>query len=293
MTMLKVESLRSVRAGWLRAQGEVAYLRMLFAGKRYFDAIAREQRFNPYHDILGRFTTADGDAGGGNGDRPQLANRRIVIGRVKIGDRYYNVTRQQERELISAVENATQAIARVRKIEEGWQSTAGPVVTDPNSAEGAIRIYRDLAQEANGRALVLERGGVPLGFNSLQEFRRFGSEARNSLMFAGQADAEPYITGSAVTGYKYTTGRAFDVGRTSDFDLVIVSPRLIQVARERGVELRSSGARTGPLSEPQLETLGLGHTVRTLSERSGRDVNIMIYRSVEDLDRRGPSIPVR
>ena len=40
---------------------------MLLAGQRYFDALSREQKFNPNHDNLGRFTTGDGTVNGGAG----------------------------------------------------------------------------------------------------------------------------------------------------------------------------------------------------------------------------------
>ena len=193
---------------------------------------------------------------------------------------------------MSAAENAAQAVARVRRVEEGWQSTAGPFITDPNSPDGAIRIYRELAQEANGRALVLERGGVPLGFNSRQEFQSFGREARNGLMFAGQADAELYLRGSSVTGYSYRTGRAFDVGRDSDYDVAIVSSRMMQQARTSGYQLRSGGNRTTELTPRQLQDLNLTSLVRTLSVRTGRKVTIMIYESEALIQSRGPNLKV-
>lgn len=196
------------------------------------------------------------------------------------------------RPCISAAENAAQAVARVRRVDEGWQSTAGPFITDPNSGDGAIRIYRDLAQEANGRALVLERGGVPLGFNSRQAFQAFGSLARNSLMFAGQADAELYLRGSSVTGYSYRTGRAFDLGRDSDYDFAIVSPRLMEQARMSGYQLRSSGNRTTELSPRQLRDLNLANFVQTLSAQTGRKVTIMIYESEAIIQSRGPNLRV-
>ncbi|NOT71312.1 MAG: hypothetical protein HOP09_08560 [Hyphomicrobium sp.] len=59
MTSMTIATLHKVRADWLRVQGEVAYLRMLFASSRYLKAIEREQRFNPYHDDARLFTTAD------------------------------------------------------------------------------------------------------------------------------------------------------------------------------------------------------------------------------------------
>lgn len=71
MTSSNIATLHKVQADWLRVQGEVAYVRMLFAATKYRDAIAREQRFNPYHDDAGRFTTADGAGGSGAGGEPR------------------------------------------------------------------------------------------------------------------------------------------------------------------------------------------------------------------------------
>jgi hypothetical protein len=281
-----------VRADWRRVQSEVAYVRMMVSAHRLMTTLREqdERKFNPYHDDAGRFTTAEGDTGGGTGDRPQLANRRIVTGRVFVGGRTYTVTRSQERDLVSAAANAAQAVARVRKVEEGWQSTSGPFITDPNSADGAIRVYRDLAQEANGRALVLERGGVPLGFNSRQEFRAFGSEARNSLMFAGQADAELYLRGSSVTGYRYRTGEPFDAGKDSDYDFAIVSPRLMERAHELGIATLGRGTRTGPLREIQLRQLGLDRPLARIKELTDRKSSFVIFRDSKVLEQRGPSL---
>jgi predicted nucleotidyltransferase len=297
MQMEKVWTLDAVKADWARVKCEVAYVRTIVAAHLLMKALRRqgEQKFNPGQPRIPAGQTGGGQwtDGGDSADSVHLANARRATSRVIVGGRTYTVTSSQETDLIFASENAAQAMVRVRQLDPEWRPATGPSITDPNSADGAIRAYRDLAQEANGRAIVLERGGVPLGFNSRHEFQAFGSEARNSLMFAGHADAEPYLTGSAVTGYKYTTGQLFDVGRRSDYDLAIVSPRLIQMARERGIELRSRGARTGQIEETELKLLGLENTVRTLQEYSGRDVHIMIYRSTEDLAPRGPNIPVR
>ena len=57
-------TLRQARADWLRVESEVAYVRVLILGQRYFEALAREQRFNPNHDALGRFTTGEGQGSG-------------------------------------------------------------------------------------------------------------------------------------------------------------------------------------------------------------------------------------
>lgn len=67
MRMESGVSLRSVRADWLRVESEVAWLRMLFSAHVYKQALDRQQKFNPYHDEAGRFTTAEGAVAGGAG----------------------------------------------------------------------------------------------------------------------------------------------------------------------------------------------------------------------------------
>jgi Bacterial EndoU nuclease len=68
MPMQNVWTLDEVKADWARVKCEVAWVRMLFAARDYRLAVERSQKFNPYHDEAGRFTTADGDTGGGAGN---------------------------------------------------------------------------------------------------------------------------------------------------------------------------------------------------------------------------------
>ena len=63
----------------LRVEGDVAYVRMLAALERLKIVVAREDKFNPNHDDLGRFTTADGAVTGpghalGDGQKPGSGN---------------------------------------------------------------------------------------------------------------------------------------------------------------------------------------------------------------------------
>ncbi len=81
---------------------------------------------------------------------------------------------------------------------------------------------------AEARLIVIERGGLLLGFNSREDYASFGRSARTALNEAGYPEAVPYMRGSAVTGYSYRTGEAFDVGRRSDYDIAIVRPRLLE-----------------------------------------------------------------
>jgi filamentous hemagglutinin len=98
------------------------------------------------------------------------------------------------------------------------------------------------------------------------------------------------LSGSAVTGKSFSTGAAFDAGRVSDFDIALASRTLLSKAREIGVQLRSAGARTAPLTAGQVQRLGLGPLQRTLSNMARRPVNFMIYGDAEFAAARAPSI---
>ncbi|WP_232282831.1 RHS repeat-associated core domain-containing protein [Roseiflexus sp. RS-1] len=131
---------------------------------------------------------------------------------------------------------------------------------------------------------------IPLGFKNANEFAQFGARLKGGLENAGYEGVQAIFQGSSVTGVKYTTGAPFDVGRVSDFDIALASPTLLQRAKELGIELRGGGTRTGPLGRGDLEALGLLDLREELSQLVGRDVNFMIYKSVEDAVRRSPSI---
>lgn len=76
----------------------------------------------------------------------------------------------------------------------------------------------------------------------------------------------------------------------SDFDIALASPDLLQRAQSLGIGLRSGGTRTGPLSERDLQVLGLDSLASKLSAQAGRDVNFMIYDSAATATGRAPSL---
>lgn len=131
---------------------------------------------------------------------------------------------------------------------------------------------------------------MPSGFANAKEFSSFSSSIRDGLSKAGYGSVEPILQGSAVTGKSYRTGQAFDVGRTSDFDIALASPELLRKAESLGIGLRSGGSRTGPLGTRDLRALGLNDLASQLSKQSGRDVNFMIYGSTPSATSRAPSI---
>jgi hypothetical protein len=259
-------------------------------------------RFNPNHDELGRFTFADGGGGGRGSDTAtgEPGNDRVRVAQagppratrqVTVSAGTFNATEAEATELLQVARRAENALTRVRQVDEDFRPAAS--ISGNETARGAIDSYRALAQQAEARATVLERGGVPLGFSSRQEFQAFGASARNSLMFSGQADAEIFLRGSSVTGFGYETGELFDSGRRSDYDFAIVSPRLFQRAAEAGIALRGGNTRTGVLRESALKDLGLNNVLVQFRQHTGRDVSIVLYRSREDLAKRGPHLPVQ
>ena len=78
----------------------------------------------------------------------------------------------------------------------------------------------------------------------------------------------------------------------SDFDVALGGEDIFNAARGAGIGLRGGGIRTGPLKALDLEWLGLTGLRADLSQRAGRPVNFMIFRSIDDALGRSPSIPV-
>jgi hypothetical protein len=138
--------------------------------------------------------------------------------------------------------------------------------------------------------------GRPLGLaddKTFQEFKSILKEEKTNF----PDDVTFAVRGSAVNGngFNKSTGKYdkdfFDVGRKSDHDLAVMSRELLRKAQETGVVVRDSGTRTAPLSERQIEKLGLLPTIEKIRELTGRnDTTIVIYRSNESLNRRGANI---
>lgn len=146
-------------------------------------------------------------------------------------------------------------------------------------------------RESEARLLVIERGGLPLGFNSREDFAAFGLTLRRGLAPSGQSGAEVFLRGSAVTGYSYRTGEAFDIGRQSDFDVAIVSPVLLRELSARGLRLTAGGRRSESFGVRKLQRLGLPNLPVRWSAQA-RDVTYMVYRSRAEMEARGPFAPI-
>ncbi|HEV7610153.1 MAG TPA: DUF6531 domain-containing protein [Steroidobacteraceae bacterium] len=140
--------------------------------------------------------------------------------------------------------------------------------------------------------LAANRGGIPFGFATADEFAKFGTSLNRGLDSAGFKDVQAIMQGSAVTGRSYKTGIPFDVGRVSDFDVALTSNGLFQAAKDAGIPLRTQGTRTGPLTARDLTLLGLRNLQREVSKQAGRPVKFMIFNSAEGALRKAPSIVI-
>jgi hypothetical protein len=125
---------------------------------------------------------------------------------------------------------------------------------------------------------------IPHGFSNADEFQQFGSRLRGGL----PEGTQPLFQGSSVTGRSYKTGKAFDAGRQSDFDIALAGPDLFGKAKDLNLKAKD-GTRIGPLSPKNLEDLGLSDLQRQLSELAGRPVKFMLFNSIEEALRR-PSL---
>ncbi|HEV8650181.1 MAG TPA: hypothetical protein VG276_12415 [Actinomycetes bacterium] len=147
-----------------------------------------------------------------------------------------------------------------------------------------------LATTAEGHAV--PRGSAPLGFAGPAEFGRFGARLGAGLRKAGYGDVQAAFQGSSVTGRDFLSGAPFDTGRRSDFDVALGGRSLFERARSIGVDLRSGGTRTAPLTGAQLDALGLKRLGNELARLTGRPVGFMVYQSIEAAAVRRPSIMV-
>jgi hypothetical protein len=93
---------------------------------------------------------------------------------------------------------------------------------------------------------------TPRGFKNADEFQEFAGRLKSGL----PERTQPLFQGSSVTGTSYKTGKPFDVGRTSDFDIGLAGSELFERAKALGLKAKD-GTRIGPLSPQDLENLGL------------------------------------
>jgi len=147
---------------------------------------------------------------------------------------------------------------------------------------------------------IAPQGTLPLGFGSAEQFQRFGADFYEGLAKVGVEDATILFQGSSVGGFKWVEGAgyvrtaetAFDVGRVSDFDIAIVSPELFEQAKALGIPTRTGGTRTPALRDWNLQQLGLWDLTNSLESASPRQLNIMIFESMEGATKKTESLIV-
>ena len=133
--------------------------------------------------------------------------------------------------------------------------------------------------------------GVPYGFRDFGQFREFSTRFRDRMREL-YPDLDMGFQGSSVTGRSAETGAPFDEGRVSDYDIAISGDSVNRAAHENGVRFRGDGVSTGPLSERDLDRLGLDGIVEDASAGTGREVHVMIFRTIEEAAGRKPTIKV-
>jgi RHS repeat-associated protein len=122
--------------------------------------------------------------------------------------------------------------------------------------------------------------GYPYGTSSYGQFNQYGEATRAGLSSAGYPGTTPIMQGSAVTGVGHDAPHLpFDEGRHSDFDVALAGAAIYAKAEEAGL---TKGGRTGPLSDEDIATMGLGALRAKMSRLAGgREVNFMIFESEE------------
>ncbi len=160
--------------------------------------------------------------------------------------------------------------------------------------KGLVGLGKEAA--ALNQAVRIEKSLVatlPKGFSSQAELKQFANIFKEGLLKTGDSEALGVLRGSSVTGVSYKTGLPFDMGRRSDLDLAIVSPKLLDRAKELGIELRGIGTRTGPLNfrntfeRTLLKEFSLKTLEKQLSNFTNRKTSFVIYKSEEELSKRG------
>ena len=250
-------SLHQVRADWLRVQGEVAWVRMLLAGQQYFDALQREQRFNPNHDDRGRFTFGDGASTSASQESGTVLNRegreRVAqagparpASRGPILARFPGASPAQEvRWAISDI-SARQEIAQTETVIPGYRPRASLTST----IEGEILRNEADARDAREARARVESGSLtgaagpmpgatprsladiclPNGQLIGQQTKRAGSDVRTlsphefdqllrDMTFGAQEAKTPTVYEGI--WYRRASGETIGVRRSEDYGLTI------------------------------------------------------------------------
>lgn len=122
----------------------------------------------------------------------------------------------------------------------------------------------------------LEVRKFPDGFKDMDEYDKFVTRMNQHLRGAGYPDAKAIFQGSSTTGWSPHKKTKF--GPDSDYDIALVDKKLFEQANTRLVKERGTDGRTEPLTDEQVNSVGLKRMQRDLSRMAGgRDVNFMVF----------------
>ena len=129
---------------------------------------------------------------------------------------------------------------------------------------------------------------IPHGFKSLGMIKQFATQIQAGLSRLGFKNTKIYLQGSAVKGAD-DAGRAFDVGRKSDFDVALTGDDIWNKAESLGITstTKSSVIKSG---SDEAINLGIDDLLNQVSNKFGRPVDVMIFKNVEEVKRKGASI---
>jgi hypothetical protein len=270
MQIPKQWTLREVKADWRRVCCEMAALGVLIAAQRLREALLREERSNPYHDELGRFTTPDGAVTGpghgvGGAGKPSASNNE---GRVRVAQaegeeessgRQRDVLIQNlglELQLQIFANQAANRVGDVRQIDRTWNPPAWAVSLNPSPYE---ELTRDISTIVAAEARLTELGR-PVAF-PIAEFLRDRGIRMSGIGLTGRFPA----TRNPISVVPAVPGR----GGNPSYDLGGLLPE------SRTVEIILSGVPLGFRSRGDFDAFGA--TARNELARSGtRDFEIYL-----------------
>ena len=141
---------------------------------------------------------------------------------------------------------------------------------------------------------VVPEGTIPRGFAGAEGFADFGRRLRGGLAAAGYPDARAGAPGQRGQRREVHDGGAVRRGRRSDFDIAVVDPALVDRAEALGVPAAPEPTSdAAPLTEAQLERLGLLDLVTELSASAGREVHLMVFRDLQQSLQRSGDLRIR
>jgi RHS repeat-associated protein len=245
--------------------GESFYMPLRFSG-HYFDAEIRlhYNRFRYYDPWLGRYLQSDPDGIGGGLNLYAYAGGNPLKKWVDV------------RGLMCGDE------------EDGNNVTEGGVDKENTNKKGVVskEHIKSLPDHPN------HIEGLPFAYKE-KPFRRFVERFDEEFKAAGFNDVDAFMQGSTASGFKYNNGNPIQLDskrgiKPSDYDVAIVSPKILQKADELGMNVLN-----GPLTPTQIERLGLSDAQEALSKASKGElpVNFKIYKSINDVYDYDKTIP--